>query len=125
MEGAMRILLTAAIVLACGSSAIAQNAMSKRLLALTEDQRNLAFTRLMAANHEACDRAIKTVFNASVGTIDDWEMLCNDGNSYSMSVPDNPNEIIKYLSCKELAAVGKMLDKRAGVKGKGGGCRIK
>jgi hypothetical protein len=59
--------------------------MSKRLLALTEDQRNLAFTRLMAANHEACDRAIKTVFNASVGTIDDWEMLCNDGNSYSMS----------------------------------------
>jgi hypothetical protein len=104
---------------------MAQNAMSKKLLALTEDQRNLAFTRLMAANHEACDRAIKTVFNASVGTVDDWEMLCSDGNSYSMSVPDNPNEIIKYLSCKELAAVGKMLDNRAGVKSKGGGCRIK
>lgn len=121
----MKILITSAMVLACGSSAFAQNAMSKKLLALTEDQRNLAFTRLMAANHEACDRAIKDCVNASVGTIDDWEMLCNDGNSYSMSVPDRPNEIIKYLSCKELVAVGKMLDKRAGVKSKGGGCRIK
>jgi hypothetical protein len=121
----MRKLITFAIVLACSSNAVAQNAMSKKLLELIEDQRNLAFTRLMAANHETCDRAIKTVFNGSVGTIDDWEMLCNDGNSYSMSVPDNPNEIIKYLSCNELAAVGKMLDKRAGVKSKGGGCRIK
>jgi hypothetical protein len=104
---------------------VAQNAVSRQVLAASEEQRNLAFTRLLNGSSEKCDTVIKTQFNASVGQVDDWEARCRDGNSYSISLPADPNAQTRLLSCKELLSVSAILLKRAGSKDKPIGCQMK
>jgi hypothetical protein len=111
-------------VIASATHAYGQNVNSQKLIAMSVPERNAAFTRLMKANNEACNQTTKTVFNGSSGQIDDWEMLCADGNSYSLSVPSDSTTIIKYLSCKELLALNRLIDVRSGKNSKSVGCRI-
>ena len=44
--------------------ATAQNNASQILLALSEDERNVAFTRLMQESNEKCDRVLRTYLTA-------------------------------------------------------------
>src|SRR5262249_9797503 len=79
------------------------------LLGLNEDQRNETFTHLLRDNSAKCDRVIRTLFNGASVELDVWEALCRDGNSYSVSIPPEPNAAIELLSCRDLLATSKML----------------
>jgi hypothetical protein len=121
------------IVLVCAvtsSQATAQNKVSQTLLGLSEDRRNETFTHLLWDKNAKCDRVIRTLFNGatvelfgSAVELDDWEVLCRDGNSYSLTL--EPNAGIELLSCRELLATSKMLLESAGSNSKAAGCRIK
>ena len=105
--------------------AAAQNQVSQGLLELSEDERNETFTRLVQDHHAKCDKVIRTLFNGTTVELDDWELLCRDRNSYSLSIPPEPNADIDVLNCRELLAASKTLVERAGGKIKARGCRIK
>ena len=63
------------------SQATAQNDTSQILLALSEEERNAAFTRLLQESNEKCDRVLRTLFNGAALGLDSWEALCRDRNS--------------------------------------------
>jgi hypothetical protein len=107
------------------SQAIARNEPSEILLALTEDERNAAFTHLLQESNEKCDRVIRTLFDATAQGLDNWEVLCQDRNSYSLRIPPEVNADIELMSCRELAATSKRLLNGAGSKSKAAGCRIR
>src|SRR6516162_8770358 len=67
---------------------------------------------------------IRTLLVGATSELDVWEALCRDGNSYSLTIPPEPNAGIELLSCRELLATSKMLLERAGSKSKLTGCRI-
>ena len=119
-----RLLLTFLVCAVTASQAAAQNNVSQTLFGLSEDQRNETFTRLLQDNNAKCDLVIRTLFNGASVELDVWEALCGDGNSYSVSIPPEPNAAIELLSCRELLATSKMLLERAGSKTKATGCRI-
>ena len=106
--------------------ASAQNQVSQQLSELDEDERNAAFTLMLRDSNRKCDQVIRTLFNGTVLGVDEWEALCKDRSSYSISVLAELNEtIITSLSCRELLATSKMLLHRAGSKSKAAGCKIK
>jgi hypothetical protein len=57
--------------------------------------------------------------------LDDWEVLCRDRNSYSLTITPEQTAHIELVSCRELLATSKMLSHRAGSRSKAKGCRIK
>ena len=120
----MRLLFTFLMCAVTASQAAAQNNVSQTLFGLSEDQRNETFTRLLQDNSAKCDRVIRTLFNGASVQLDVWEALCRDGNSYSVSIPPEPNAAIELSSCRELLATSKMLLEGAGSKSKAIGCRI-
>jgi len=105
--------------------ATAQNKVSQILLELSEDERNETFTRLVQDHHAKCDKVIRTLFNGTTVELDDWEVLCRDRQSYSLSIPPEPDAGVELLNCRGLLAASKMLVERAGSKIKARGCRIK
>jgi hypothetical protein len=107
------------------SQATAQNDTSEILLALSEEERNAAFTRLLQESNEKCDRVLRTLFNGTALGLDSWEALCRDRNSYSLSIPPEVNADIELVSCRKLVATSKRLLHSAGSKSKAAGCRIK
>jgi hypothetical protein len=116
------------IILSCvlaSSQAPAQNDASQGLLALSEDDRNAAFTYLLQSSSEKCDRVIRTLFNGTALGLDNWEVLCRDRNSYSLSISPEVNADIELVSCRELIATSKRILERTGRKSKATGCRIK
>jgi hypothetical protein len=118
-------LLYAILLCVLGTAqATAQNVPSQELLVLSEDERNVAFTRLLQMSNEKCDKVIRTLFSSAL-SIDDWEALCRDRHSYSISIPPDLNAGIELVSCRELLATSKMLLHRAGSKTKAVGCRIR
>jgi len=121
-SGLMAAIVVGAVI---SSPATAQNRVSQTLLELGEDERNETFTRLVQDNHAKCDRVVRTLFNGTTVELDDWEVLCRDRNSYSLSISPEPNAGIELLNCRELLATSKMLVERAGSKIKARGCRIK
>ncbi len=54
--------------------------------------RNGAFTLMLRDINRKCDQVIRTLFNGTVLGVDEWEALCRDRNSYSISVLAEPNE---------------------------------
>ena len=120
-------LLFTTLLCALGTvQASAQNQVSQQLSELDEDERNAAFTLMLRDSNRKCDQVIRTLFNGTVLGVDEWEALCRDRNSYSISVLAELNEtIITSLSCRELLATSKMMLHRAGSKSKATGCRIK
>ena len=120
-------LLFTMLVYALGTAQVsAQNEVSQRLLELDEDERNAAFTFMLKDSNRNCDHVIRTLFKGTVLGMDEWEALCRDRHSYSLSVLVELNEtIIMSLSCRELLATSKMLLRRAGSKSRATGCRIK
>ena len=121
----MRLLVVLPLCALTSSQATAQNNASQILLALSEDERNAAFTRLLQESNENCDWVLRTLFNGTALGLDNWEVLCRDRNSYSLSIPPEVNADIEMVSCRELAATSKRLLHRAGSKNKAAGCRIK
>jgi hypothetical protein len=120
-------LLFTTLLCALGTvQASAQNQVSQQLSELDEDERNAAFTLMLRDSNRKCDQVIRTLFNGTVLGVDEWEALCKDRSSYSISVLAELNEtIITSLSCRELLATSKMLLHRAGNKSKAAGCKIK
>jgi hypothetical protein len=120
-------LLFATLLCVLGTAqASAQNTASQELLAASEDQRNAAFTLMLRDNSRRCDQVIRTRFYGTVLGVDEWEALCRDRNSYSLSVlAELSDTIVTSVSCRELLATSKMLLHRAGSKSKATGCRIK
>ena len=107
------------------AQATAQNVPSQELLVLSEDERNVAFTRLLQMSNEKCDRVVRTLFKGTALELDDWEALCSDRYSYSISIPPHLNAGIDLISCRDLLTTSKMLLHRAGSKSKAVGCRIR
>jgi hypothetical protein len=124
-EVPMRLLVVLPLGPLTSLQAIAQNNPSQILLALSEDERNAAFTRVLQGSNEKCDRVLRTLFNGTALGLDNWEVLCRDRNSYSLSIPPEINADIEMVSCRELTATSKRLLHRAGSKNKAAGCRIK
>src|SRR5215831_17873644 len=120
----IRLLFTALLCALASSQATAQNRVSQALLGLDEDQRNETFTYLLRDSAK-CDRVIRTLFNGSTVELDDWEVLCRDRNSYSLTITPEQIAGIELVSCRELLATSKMLLEGAGSKSKATGCRIK
>ena len=120
-------LLFTTLLCALGTvQASAQNQVSQQLSELDEDERNAAFTLMLRDSNRKCNQVIRTLFNGTVLGVDEWEALCKDRSSYSISVLAELNEtIITSLSCRELLATSKMMLHRAGSKSKATGCRIK
>jgi hypothetical protein len=121
-----RLLFTTVLCALCTAHASAQNEVSQKLLELSEDKRNTAFTLVLRESNRKCDQVIRTLFKGTFLGVDDWEALCRDRNSYSFSVlAESDDTIIMSLSCRQLLATNKMLLHRAGSKSKATGCRIK
>src|SRR5437899_2866431 len=108
-----RLLFVILLCVLASSQAPAQNDASQILLALSEDDRNAAFTHLLQGSSEKCHRVIRTLFNGTAR------------NSYSLSIPPEVNADVELVSCRELIATSKRLLGRAGRKSKATGCRIK
>jgi hypothetical protein len=121
----IRPLCTALLCVLASSQATAQNWLSQTLLGLNEDQRNETFTYLLQDSNAKCDQVIRTLFNGSTVKLDDWEVLCRDRNSYSLTITPEQTARIDWVSCRELLATSKMLLHRAGSKSKAKGCSIK
>jgi hypothetical protein len=119
-----RMMVTMLISLFIGGHAIAQNATSQKLIAFSEQQRNLFFLKVLQGSNDKCDQVIRTLFVSGGASSDGWEALCRDGNSYGFNIPANPTQVIKLLNCREQAAINKMMETRSGVKFDGD-CRIK
>ena len=105
----IRLLFTALLCALTSSQATAQNRVSEALLALTEDQRNETFTYLLRDSNAKCDRVIRTLFIGSTVELDDWEVLCRDRNSYSLTITPEQTPSVELVSCRELRATSKML----------------
>jgi hypothetical protein len=98
----IRLLFTALLCALASSQATAQNWVSRALLGLDEDQRNETFTYLLRDSNAKCDRVIRTLFNGSTVELDDWEVLCRDRNSYSLTITPEQTAGIELMSCHEL-----------------------
>ena len=121
-----RLMFTALLCALGTAQASSQNVVSQQFLELDDDQRNAAFTLMLRDSNRKCNQVIRTLFNGTVLGVDEWEALCRDRNSYSISVLAELNDaIITSLSCRELLATSKMMLHRAGSKSKATGCRIK
>jgi hypothetical protein len=121
-----RLMFTALLCALGTAQASSQNVVSQQFLELDDDLRNAAFTLMLRDSNRKCNQVIRTLFNGTVLGVDEWEALCKDRSSYSISVLAELNEtIITSLSCRELLATSKMMLHRAGSKSKATGCRIK
>ena len=121
-----RLMFTALLCALGAAQASSQNVVSQQFLELDDDLRNAAFTLMLRDSNRKCNQVIRTLFNGTVLGVDEWEALCRDRNSYSISVLAELNDaIITSLSCRELLATSKMMLHRAGSKSKATGCRIK
>ena len=124
-EVPVRLLFVMPLCALTSSQAMTQNNASQMLLALSEDERNAAFTHLLQESNGKCDRVLRTLFNGTALGLDNWEVLCRDRNSYSLSIPPELNADIEMVSCRELVATSKRLLHRSGTKSKAMGCKIK
>ena len=120
-----RLLLSALHLALATTVASAQNQLSQELLSVTPDERNAAFTRLLEATSEKCDQVIRTLYKGTALGLDEWEALCKDRNSYSISITPGLMAGIETVSCRQLLATSQMLLHQAGSKSKATGCRIR
>jgi hypothetical protein len=123
----MRRLLFTVLLCALGATqASAQNRVSEQLFDLDDNERNEAFTFILRDNDRKCDQVVRTIFNGSVLGVDEWEALCRDRNSYSISVlAELEDTIVTVLSCRELSTTSKMLLHKAGSRSKAARCKVK
>jgi hypothetical protein len=123
----MKRLLFTALLCALGTAHVsAQNEVSQQLLEWAEDQRNAAFTHMLWDSNRQCDHVIRTIFNGAFLGVDEWEVLCGDRRSYSVSVLGELHDtVITSLSCRELAATSKRLLHEAGSTGRVTSCKIR
>jgi hypothetical protein len=109
------------------AQAFAQHELSQQLLEMDEADRSTFFKMLLHGSNKKCDQVIRTMFNAAFLSMDKWEVLCKDHNSYSLNVPADPDATITSLHCRELSKTSKMLLQSVGTTGstiKASGCNI-
>ena len=120
-----KFVLTCSLTFVSLTTALAQNATSRTLLAAPEARRNAAFLLLIHRTKDRCDKVIRTQYNASIGDNDDWEAKCRDGGHYSFSIFSDPSRQSIVISCREMMAGMKMLDQLEKTFGLPFGCRMK
>jgi hypothetical protein len=121
-----RLLFTVLVCALEAAQASAQNRVSEQLFDLDDNERNEAFTFILRDNDRKCDQVVRTMFNGSVLGVDEWEALCRDRNSYSISVlSELEDTIVTVLSCRELSTTSKMLLHKAGSRSKAARCKVK
>ena len=81
-----RLMFTALLCALGTAQASSQNVVSQQFLELDDDLRNAAFTLMLRDSNRKCNQVIRTLFNGTVLGVDEWEALCRDRNSYSISV---------------------------------------
>jgi hypothetical protein len=86
-----RVLFTMLLCALGPAQASAQNDTSQQLMELDEEQRNAAFAHMLWDSERKCDQVIRMLFNGTVLGVDNWEVLCRDRRSYSISVLWNQN----------------------------------
>jgi hypothetical protein len=119
------LLFTTLLCTAGSVQAFAQNEVSQQLLDLDEADRNAFFTMVLRGSNKPCNQVIRTLLTTAVLGLDEWEALCRDQNSYSLSVPADPDATITSLHCRELAKTTKILLQSVGSNSKPTGCKIK
>src|ERR1700716_3901965 len=109
------------------AQASAQNGISQQLLELDEDQRNAALTHMLWDIKRKCDHVIRTLFNGTVLGVDDWEVLCRDRRSYSISVlvELELHDTTLRAELPRIVATSKRLLHKAGRNGQATGCKIR
>jgi hypothetical protein len=112
----IRLLIAILLGAVISSQAPAQNRASQTLLALNEDERNTAVTRLLRESNEKCDQGHPHVIYRQQNWVWMREALCRDRNSYLFILPPELSAGIELLSCRELLATSKILLHRAGSK---------
>jgi hypothetical protein len=113
----LKAFMGAVAAIAIGATAArAENAVTKRLLAMPEGERNGVWKGLLRDGVTKCDFVVKSAFQGSARDQDEWNVLCANNADYSISVPDDPLARIKTTSCAELRATALVMGKRAGQK---------
>jgi hypothetical protein len=112
----MRSIAVVAFFLISQQVAQAENESSRKLLVLSDNLRNGAWTTLLQRSGEKCDQAIRSVYQGSTMGQDEWNVACRNGIDFSISLYDGPEGKTKILTCKELQAIDAMLMTRAGGK---------
>jgi hypothetical protein len=57
---------------------------------------------MLRASGEKCDQVIRTLSVDAIFGLDEWEALCRNRNSYSLSLPAEMDAAITVLSCRDL-----------------------
>ncbi|HTO60696.1 MAG TPA: hypothetical protein VMM15_05515 [Bradyrhizobium sp.] len=86
-------------------AARAGNQTTARILALDEARRLAFWTIVLKNRKQACDAVIRASYAGATGIgVDQWTVVCRDGNQYSMSVEPN---------AKDSVCVGNAFDRSA------------
>jgi hypothetical protein len=123
-EEHVRASLAVIFLIACAVTASAQNSISRGLISSGEEDRNAEFTSVLRENGNKCDEVVSTLFNGSIGEMDNWEARCKDRNSYSLSVLTYPDAPAMIANCRDLLAVSAMMLKMAKSKMHPSACQI-
>jgi hypothetical protein len=123
-EERMRASLAVIFLIACVVPASGQNSVSQGLLSSSEEDRNAEFTSVLRENGNKCDEVFRTLFNGSIGDMDNWEARCKDRNSYSLGVLAHSDAPVMIANCRDLLAVSAMMLKMAKSKVHPSACQI-
>jgi hypothetical protein len=110
----MRLTLAIALFMIAADVASAETEITRRMMAMSETARNAAWTNALRESGETCDQVVRTLFQYANATNDSWNVGCQDGNTYSISVYADLNAKIIIISCKKLDAIMTELARRGG-----------
>lgn len=106
----MRQLIVAVLMLAASGFGASANEQNEKLLALSEEDRNAAFTDVVRKAGE-CDRVVRTMLmgtnpkgNAS------WSVGCANQSSFHVDVPVESDFKPFALTCEDVKAFAKLAD---------------
>jgi hypothetical protein len=81
------------------------NQTTARILALDETRRLAFWTLVLKNRKQACDGVVRASYTGATGSgLDQWTVVCRDGNKYSISVEPN---------AKDSVCVGNAFDRSA------------
>jgi hypothetical protein len=73
----------------------AANPTTARILALDEARRLAFWTLVLNNRRQACDIAVRASYTGANGSgLDQWTVVCRDGNEYSVSVEPNAKDSV-------------------------------
>lgn len=83
------------------------NELHNKISALTDEQRQAVFVRMMQREGEACGDVTRTFFQGRAsGGAAFWSFSCRPGKDWQVVFAGSDGTQIKLLDCKTLARVG-------------------